>query len=556
VEEGRLPRRGAPEQEAVLSGTLRTGGEWVVEVLRAQGVRHVFGLPGVHNLAIYDALIRQHDIAHILSRHEQGAGFMADGYARSSGRPGVVIVTTGPGATNVLTPLVESYADGQPILVLMSDIPAALIGKGLGALHEVANQIDCFKPVSCWAETIYDAREIPAAVERAFHLFRTGRQRPIALSLPTDLLVAKTEGRRETFRDGPPACDPRLIDDAARRLREAKRPLIVSGGGVISSGASAELAALAHRLGAPVVTSVMGRGAFPETDPLWLGVLPNYRSTQAALEKADVVLAVGCRFAHRSTKGLMLKLDFKPEQTLIHLDIDPSVIGLLHRASVAIVGDARNGLRGLVAALGSGAAAAECDAAWIRSQREIRWPRYTETVDRLITMLRQALQPGAIVVNDQTGLNYWMEWHFPVLEPRTFLYPVGSATLGYGVPAAIGAKIAHPDRQVLAVLGDGGFMFSVNELATAVKYGLGIVFLVLNDQRYGAIKYLQEGIFGKYGEVDLANPDFPALARAFGAEGLRVESVDDLPRALENALGHAGPTLLELPIAVDPPWEI
>ncbi|HEV2053672.1 MAG TPA: thiamine pyrophosphate-binding protein [Methylomirabilota bacterium] len=556
MEEGRVPCRGALQQEAGLSGTLRTGGEWVVEVLRAQGVRHVFGLPGVHNLAIYDALIRQHDIAHILSRHEQGAGFMADGYARSSGRPGVVVVTTGPGATNVLTPLVESFADGQPILVLMSDIPAALIGKGLGALHEVSNQIDCFKPVCSWAETIYDAREIPAAVERAFHLFRTGRQRPIALSLPTDLLVAKTEGRREAFSDRPPACDPRLVDDAARRLSEAKRPLIVAGGGVISSGASAELAALARRLGAPVVTSVMGRGAIPETDPLWLGVLPNYRSTQAALERTDVVLAVGCRFAHRSTKGLMLKLDFKPEQTLIHLDIDPSVIGLMHRANIAIVGDARNGLSGLLAALGKGPAATDWDAAWIRSQRETRWPRYTETVDRLLTMLRQALPPEGIVVNDQCGLNYWMEWHFPVLEPRTFLYPVGSATLGYGVPAAIGAKVAHPDRPVLAVLGDGGFMFSVNELATAVKYGLGIVFLVLNDERYGAIKYLQEGIFGKYGEVDLANPDFPAMARAFGAEGLRVESLDDLPKALGRALSHAGPTLLEVPIAVDPPWEV
>jgi acetolactate synthase-1/2/3 large subunit len=438
----------------------------------------------------------------------------------------------------------------------MSDIPAALIGKGLGSLHEVPNQIDCFKPLCRWAETIYDAREIPAAVERAFHLFRTARPGPVALSLPTDLLVAKTEGRRESFRDEPPVCDPRLIDKAAGLLRAAKRPLIVAGGGVISAGASAELAALAHRLGAPVVTSVMGRGSIPETYPLWLGVLPNYRSTQAALESADVVLSVGCRFAHRSTRGLMLKLEFKPEQALIHIDIDPSVINLMHRARVGIVGDARNGLRGLLATLGKGSPAAEWDTAWIRSQREIRWPRYTETVDRLMRMLRQALEPSAIVVNDQTGLNYWMEFHFPVLEPRTFLYPVGSATLGYGVPAAIGAKIAHPDRQVLAVLGDGGFMFSVNELATAVKYGLGIVFLVLNDQRYGAIKYLQEGIFGKYGEVDLANPDFPALARAFGAEGLRVESVDELPRALDKALGHAGPTLLELPIAVDPPWEL
>jgi thiamine pyrophosphate-dependent acetolactate synthase large subunit-like protein len=535
---------------------VRTGGEWVVEALRGEGVRHVFGLPGVHNLAIYDALIRQRDIAHVLSRHEQGAAFMADGYARSSGLPGVVAVTTGPGATNTLTPLVESFAGSQPVLVLMSDIPAALIGKGLGSLHEVPNQIDCFKPLCRWAETIYDGREIPAAIERAFHLFRTARPGPIALSLPTDLLVGKSEGRRESYRDSPPECDARLIEEAAGLLRAAKRPLIVAGGGVISAGASAELVALARRLGAPVVTSVMGRGSIRETDPLWLGVLPNYRSTQAALEKADVVLSVGCRFAHRSTRGLMLKLSFRPEQALIHIDIDPSVINLMNPARVGIVGDARNGLSGLLAALASGDAGAEWDAGWIRSQREVRWPRYTETVDRLIKMLRGALPPGAIVVNDQTGLNYWMEFHFPVLQPRTFLYPVGSATLGYGVPAAIGAKIAHPDRQVLAVLGDGGFMFSVNELATAVKYGLGIVFLVLNDQRYGAIQYLQERMFGKYGEVDLANPDFPAMARAFGAQGLRAESLDDLPSTLDKALRHAGPTLLELPIAVEPPWEL
>src|SRR5215470_10270382 len=374
---------------------LRTGGEWVVEALRAEGVRHVFGLPGVHNLAIYDALLRQHDIAHVLSRHEQGSGFMADGYARASGRPGVVVVTTGPGATNVLTPLVESFAGSQPVLVLMSDIPAALIGKGLGALHEVPNQIECFKPVCRWAETIRQGSAIAGAVERAFHLFRTSRQGPIALSLPTDLLVAKTEAHRTKPRGRLPTCDPRKIETAARRLRAAKRPLIVAGGGVIASGGAVDLTALAHRLVAPVITSVMGRGAIPETDPFWLGVLPNYRSTKAALEQADVILAVGCRFAHRSTKGLLLNLEFKPEQALIHIDIDPAVIGLMHRPAVGIVGDARDALRG-------------------------------------------ALDPSAIVVNDQTGLNYWMEWHFPVLEPRTFLYPVGSATLGYGVPAAIG----------------------------------------------------------------------------------------------------------------------
>ena len=221
-----------------------------------------------------------------------------------------------------------------------------------------------------------------------------------------------------------------------------------------------------------------------------------------------------------------------------------------------MVGDARDGLRGVVAALGSGPATAAWDPAWLTGLRTARGPRYTDAIDGLIRMLREALSEDAIVVNDQTGINYWMEWHFPVLAPRTFLYPVGSATLGYAVPAAIGAKVAWPGRPVVAVVGDGGFLFSVNELATAVKYQLPVVFLVVNDERYGAIKWLQEALFGRWGEADLVNPDFPALARAFGAAGHRVEALDALGPALADALARPGPTVLEIPLAVDPPWEI
>ncbi len=535
----------------------RTGGEWVVDALRAEGVRHVFGIPGIHNLAIYDALLRQSEIIHVLARHEQGAAFMADGYARSSGRPGVVVVTTGPGATNTLTPLAESYSGSIPILVLMSDIPSALIGAEVGALHEVPNQSDCFKPVCRWAETIRDGAAIPGAVQGAFHLLRTGRPGPVALSIPTDLLAAKIDASLTPPRSGRrPPCDVRLIDEAARRLAQAKRPLVVSGGGVVASEAGAELLAVARRLRAPVITTVMGRGILPETDPLWLGVLPNKRATQAALEAADVVLAVGCRFAHRSTKGLLLNLSFSGDQQLIHLDLDPSVIGKLFPPTLGIVGDARDGLGGLVSDLGPGPGHSEWDWSWIGAQREAKSPRYTAEVDRLIRTLRDALPPEAVVTNDQTGINYWMEWHFPVVGPRTFLYPVGSATLGYAVPAAIGAQVAHPDRPVVAVVGDAGFLFSVNELATAVKYQFAIVFLVLNDQRYGAIKWLQERLYGRWGEVDLANPDFPALAHAFGAQGQRVEALEQLPRALDQALREPGPTLIELPLAIDPPWDL
>ena len=540
------------------SGVERTGGDWVVEALRAEGVRHVFGIPGVHNLAIYDALVRGGTgITHILARHEQGAAFMADGYARASGRPGVIVATTGPGATNVLTPLVESYAGSQPVLALVSDIPAALIGRDLGALHEVPNQIDCFRPMTRWAETIRDAGAFAPAIQRAFDMYRSARPGPVALSLPTDLLMARVTSRINDPTGRPPACDRGLVAQAAERMSRAQFPVILTGGGTVSAGAENELRALAERLGAPVITTVMGRGAMPEDDPLWVGVLSNKYASQPLLEAADVVLAVGCRFAHRSTQGLLLNLRFRPEQALIHLDIDPSVIGKLFPATLGVVGDARDGLVAMLAALGPGAPAAKWPARRLADLRAARSPRWEPATGRLIEILRSALPADAIVVNDQTGINYWMEWHFPVLSPRTFLYPVGSATLGYAVPAAIGAKVAMPERAVVAVVGDGGFMFSVNELATAVKYRLPIVFLVLNDERYGAIKYLQEAMFGgRWGEADLANPDFVALAHAFRAEGRRVQGLDDLGLALKQALGHPGPTVLELPMGILPPWEI
>src|SRR5262245_7752044 len=411
---------GAPGSDA----TRRTGGEWVVAALEAEGVRHVFGIPGVHNLAIYDALLRQDRITHVLARHEQGAGFMADGYARASGRPGVVVVTTGPGATNALTPLVESHAGSQPVLLVMSDVPSAVVGRDMGALHEVPNQIECFRPVSRWADALRSGAEIPGAVQGAFHLFRTGRPGPIALSIPTDLLNASVAARLTPPGEGRrPPCDVGLVEEAARYLARARRPLLVAGGGVIAAGATDELEALARRLAAPVVTSVMGRGAIPEADPLWLGVLPNRRATQEALESADVILSVGCRFSHRSTRGLLLNLQLRPDQVLIQLDLDPTTIGRMHVPALGIVGDARDGPAGLLAALPTGAPVAEWDWDALGRARAARSPRYTAVVDGLLRALREALPADAIVVGDQTGLNYWMEWHLPIAAPRTFLYP-------------------------------------------------------------------------------------------------------------------------------------
>jgi acetolactate synthase-1/2/3 large subunit len=537
--------------------THRTGGEWVVAALEAEGVRHVFGIPGVHNLAIYDALLGQERIRHVLARHEQGAGFMADGYARASGRPGVVLVTTGPGATNALTPLVEAQAGSQPVLLVMSDIPSALVGQDVGALHEVPNQIECFRPVCRWADGLRGGAEIPGAIQGAFHLFRTGRPGPVALSIPTDLLSAPVAARLTPPGAGRrPPCDVGLIEETARYLARAERPLLVAGGGVIAAEATSELQALARRLEAPVVTSVMGRGAIPETDPLWQGVLPNRRATQAALEAADVILSVGCRFSHRSTRGLLLNFQLRSDQALIQMDLDPRTIGRMHVPALGIVGDARDGLAGILAALPAGAPAARWDRAALRRARDTRHPRYTPVIGGLLRALRESVPADGIFVGDQTCLNYWMEWHLPILAPRTFLYPIGSATLGYGVPAAIGAKVAQPARPVVVVVGDGGLLFTGAELATAAKYRLPVVFVVMNDQDYGAIRYLQTRLYGRTGEHALAGPDVLTLARAFGVEASRAPDDAALRSTLDKALALGGPALIEVPIAIEPPWEL
>jgi thiamine pyrophosphate-dependent acetolactate synthase large subunit-like protein len=527
----------------------------VVDALTQEGVGHVFGIPGIHNLAVYDALLRQSRITHVLARHEAGAAFMADGYARASGTPGVVLVTSGPAATNTLTPLAESFSGSIPVVVVMSDIAAPLVGRGLGALHEVPNQIDCFRPVTRFAEALTDAAAIPSTLAGAFALLRTGRPGPVAISIPNDLLGAPVESALPARSPGArPPCHVSDLDAAAALLAAARRSLIVAGGGVVAAGATAELAALAGRLDSPVITTVSGRGALSERDPRWHSVLPDRRATAPALGAADVILAVGTKLAHRSMEKL--GAEPTPAQSLIHLDLDPAVIGRQYKTRLAIVGDARDGLAGIAARLGAAPPSTDWDRARLAAWRADRGPRFTREVAETVTALRRALPDDAIVVNDQTGLTYWMELVFPVLAPRTFLYPTGSAVLGYAVPAAIGAKLARPERPVIAVAGDGGFMFSVAELATAVKYRLPIVFLVVNDDRFGAIKYLQERLYGgRWGEADLTNPDFPALAHAFGARGERLSGVDGLGAAIARALAADGPTLLELRMSLEPPWE-
>jgi thiamine pyrophosphate-dependent acetolactate synthase large subunit-like protein len=308
------------------------------------------------------------------------------------------------------------------------------VGREVGALHEVTNQIECFRPVTRMAECLTRATDIPTTIAGAFELLRTGRPGPIAISIPNDFLFGTSDGVLRGGAGRRPPCHVTEIAEAAKRLTTARRPLIIAGGGVVSAGAAAELVALARRLGAPVITSVMGRGIISERDPLWHSVLPNGRATAPAIAEADVVFAVGCRFAARSTQGLVLKLSFAPEQSLIHLDLDPAVIGKLFTPKLAIVGDAKDGLTALLAALGPGTPRDECNRAALADCKRATGPYWTVEAARLLAILRDVLPDDGIFVNDQSGVNYLAEWKWPVLRPRTFLYPVGSAVLGYAVP--------------------------------------------------------------------------------------------------------------------------
>ena len=539
-----------------MTGTAtRTGGEWVVAALGAEGVRHVFGIPGVHNLAIYDALLRQDRITHVLARHEQGAGFMADGYARSSGRPGVIVVTTGPGATNALTPLVEAHAGSQPVLLVMSDVPSALVGQDLGALHEVPNQIECFRPVSRWADALRGGAEIPARSRAPSTSSGPAGPGPVALSIPTDLLSAPVAARLTPAGEGRrPPCDVGLIEEAARYLARAERPILVAGGGADRGGGDREFLALARRLRAPVVTSVMGRGSIPETDPLWLGVLPNRRATQEALEAADVILAVGCRFSHRSTKGLLLNLEFRPDQALIQIDLDPRTIGRMHVPALGIVGDARDGLAGLLGAMPAEAPVSAWDWTALHRARDAREP--------------------SLHGDDRTGCSgpsarrcRRMESWWAIRRASTIGWsgtsrswrPGRSSTRSARRRSATASRPRSGRRSRARPRGRRrrrrrGTLFTAAELATAAKYRLPVVYVVMNDQDYGAIRYLQTQLYGRTGEHALAGPDVLALARAFGVEAYQAASPEALRPALDEALALSGPALIEVPLAIEPPW--
>ncbi len=527
------------------------GGQAVVRALEAHGVEVAFGIPGVHTLEIYDALIDS-SIRHVLARHEQGAGYMADGYARASGRPGVALVITGPGVTNVTTAIGEAYTDSSPVLVVSSNVERQWAGRMLGHLHDLKDQLGVMSAVTKWNARAGDVADVPRLIAEAFSRMTTGRPRPTHVEVPLDVLGTFGDAEIEPPAPAPALPpEPGVVARAAAMLADARRVVVYAGGGVVSAGASEALRRVVERLGAPVLTSMMGKGAIPEDHPLALGNLwePG-NPTEEVLRAADVALVVGSKLGAQDTDYQRMPL---PER-IVRIDIDPEEIERNYRATHAVVADARLALEALDAALADRGVAArgwtgeEVGAIRQRALGQV-WGRDKQPY---VDALRAAIPRQGILVNDMTMMSYVALRRYPVYEPRTFFFPAGYGTLGFSLPAAIGAKLARPEKTVVAVVGDGGYQFTMQELATAVQFKVGLPIVIFNDSTYTAVKDAQAREFDRrFVAVDLVNPDYVKLAEAYGIPGVRARSPEELHAAIVEAARREGPTLIDTPIHFD-----
>jgi 5-guanidino-2-oxopentanoate decarboxylase len=545
-----------------VASSVMTGGEAVVRALAAHGVELVFGIPGTHTLPIHRHLTTC-GIRHVTPRHEAGGGYAADGYARVSGRPGVVLATSGPGLINAATPAATAYADSVPMLVVSPAMPIGVEGRDTGFLHEGKGQGAAMDALVSWSRRAGSPAEAASAVAEAFEHFAGGRPRPVHVEVPLDVLEARAHVSLPAAAPRSAAViDAEAVGQAAALLAHASRPALVLGGG--ARGAAAVALELAERLGAPVVTTVNGKGIVSERHPLALGAQIRLPATQRWLASRDVVLAVGTELGESDLWGPVPPLDGR----LIRVDVDP---GQLHKnveADLAVAGDAGVVLGALVAAIdaragatptggdhsaaarGSAATATGGDLAAARDAIRTEALADGSSWLPLVGALDEALGPDGILSGDSTMASYYGVAHFlPMDEARRFIYPTGYATLGYALPAAIGAKLAAPDRPVIALAGDGGLLFTVAELVTAAELGIPLPVVVPNNGGYGEIRaqMRDEGI-DPIG-VDLLVPDLPLLGEAFGGAGLRVDDPAQLGRALREALERPGPTVIEVPAA-------
>jgi acetolactate synthase-1/2/3 large subunit len=523
----------------------RTGGSLVAESLEALGAEVAFGVPGIHALAIWDGL-RTSSIRAIGLRTELSAGFAADGYARTSGVPAPLLLSTGPGALISLAALMEAASAHVPVVAVASQIPRELIGAGRGFLHELPDQKASFEPVVKWAARVEAAEEIPALLAEAWRRALTPPSGPVFVEIPVDLLAGETEAPVGELDAAPgelqlPAAD--LLDEAADLLAGAASPVVWAGAGVLRSGGWDELRVVAERLGAPVATTYMGKGAFPDDHPLAVGSASDEGAFRELVGGADVLLAVGTELGAETTGQYELRLSGR----LIHVDADPRRIGATYEA-LGLVGDARAVLGALAERL-PGVPREDGPSRVASLRRRIADALHGQgrnTERGLLETLREALPRDAVTAWDMTILAYWAAAHFPVYEPRTFLYPLGSGTLGYAWPAALGASLATPGRRVLAVAGDGGFNYGVAELAPARQHSLDAKLLLVDDGGYGILREYQRDQFGETFAVDLAEPDFRVLVEAFGVPVVSVQP-EELGEALAAVFAEDGPAVVHVP---------
>lgn len=518
-----------------------TGGEALVKQLHREGVRVVFGLPGVQLYGVMAALREQPDIRFIQTRHEQATSYMADGYARAGGKVGTALVVPGPGLLNAAAGLNTAYACSSPVFMLSGQVPKSQIGKDIGVLHEVNDQLDCIRPITKWRRRVLEVAEIPAAVRAAMHQLTSGRPRPVEIEMPPETMEDEGEAVMldpvRPVRPSAPAAD---VSRAVDLLVAAQRPVIYAGGGVVLGEASEALSALAEYLQAGVITSAEGKGAINENSELALGATVWPQSpVRNHLLQADVILAVGTRFALAVPK---------PDQQVIHIDIDPDEIGRNHRKTLGLVGDARATLETMVEAVRAATPARSSRKAEYQALRTETAALAQEPQGSILKSLRAGTPENAILVAGMTQIGYYSRPFWPTYEGRTYLTSSYSGNLGFEYPVALGAKVACPNRPVIAVIGDGGFMYNVQELATAVQQKINVVAIVFNDNAYGNVaRDLDEWWGGAYGAA-LHNPDFMKLTDAFGVHGMRAKDPGEVGSLVRDAIQLDRPVLIEVPV--------
>lgn len=525
---------------------MTTCGEVLVGLLEAYGIDTVFGIPGVHTVEFYRGLPDTR-IRHITPRHEQGAGFMADGYARACGRPAACFIITGPGLTNIATALGQAYADSVPMLVISSVNNSHELGLGEGRLHELPSQRNLMAGLTAFSHTLLRPNELPEVLARAFAVFHSARPRPVHIELPLDVITTPADHvRRHIAPPGArPGPDPGVIAAAAELLRGVRRPLVVLGGG--AQDAAPQARALVERLGALTVTTINGKGILPPEHPLCLGSTLPQPPVLEELAAADVVLAVGTELGETDT--LLFDGRLTLGARLIRIDVDPGQLTRNALPEVAILSDAGFALQALERELEDydvDQTTATARAQALREQLQGLLDKRQRLHQRFMAAVQQAL-PGVIVVGDSTQPVYSANLFYEPEQPRSYFNSsTGYGTLGYALPAALGAKLARSERPVVALIGDGGLQFTMGELATAVELALPLPILLWNNRGYGEIKrYMAERSIPQIG-VDIYTPDFLTIARGFGCRAERAETLEQLRQLLRQARQAAGPTLIEI----------